>query len=165
MRLLEGINSGRLIKIFGVGPAGALISFVLLVIFGWAEIRLGHAEILPYPLLARLLGAALVLAGLYLHFWSFFTLRQWWADDGLCTNGPFRYFRHPMYAAWITFIAAGLSLFLNGWLILLWAVLLHPIWHRLVRREEKMMLTHFGETYRAYAARTGRFVPRIATRR
>jgi protein-S-isoprenylcysteine O-methyltransferase Ste14 len=30
-----------------------------------------------------------------------------------------------------------------------------------VPREERMMLDHFGDAYRAYAARTGRIVPRL----
>ncbi len=30
-----------------------------------------------------------------------------------------------------------------------------------VPREERMMLDHFGDAYRAYSARTGRVLPRL----
>jgi len=44
------------------------------------------------------------------------------------------------------------------------SLLLHPIWHVLARREEKIVMDAFGDEYRRYAARTGRFVPRFRGR-
>ncbi len=64
-----------------------------------------------------------------------------------------------MYAAWITFISPGVAVYLNSWILLLWVVSLHPVWHRLVIHEEKMMCQRFQDEYRAYAQRTGRFIP------
>ena len=103
----------------------------------------------------------LLAAGLGLHFWTFVTLRNWWRGNHLCTGGPFHYFRHPMYAAWVTFIAMGVALLFNSWVFLIWAFLLHAIWHLLVKPEERMAEAVFGDEYRRYCARTGRFVPRI----
>jgi protein-S-isoprenylcysteine O-methyltransferase Ste14 len=105
------------------------------------------------------IGGLLVIFGLGLHGWSFMTLRDWWQNDKLCTRGPFRFPRHPMYAAWISLIAPGVVLILNRWMVLLWLAALHPIWHWLVRREERTMEQHFGKVYREYAAGTGRFLP------
>ena len=99
--------------------------------------------------------------GLALHAWSFTTLRQWWVGDRLCTRGPFRLVRHPMYAAWITLIAPGVALMLNRWIFVLCLAALHPVWHALVQREECIMESLFGDVYRDYAARTGRFLPGI----
>lgn len=151
----------RLSRLFGVGPGGAFISLCLLAAVFMADRLMGHVELLPIPGVARIAGVILFAAGAGLHVWSFITLRHWWTGEGLCMQGPFKYFRHPMYAAWITFIAAGFVLYLNSWLVLICAVLLHPLWHRLVVAEEKMMLDRFGDVYRAYAAKTGRFVPRF----
>jgi protein-S-isoprenylcysteine O-methyltransferase Ste14 len=53
------------------------------------------------------------------------------------------------------------ALYFNSWIVLFFVVLLHPIWHRLVSREEKMMLEKFQDKYSEYAAQTGRFFPRI----
>ena len=82
-------------------------------------------------------------------------------NNRLCTQGPFKLFPHPMYAAWITSICSGVILYLNSWVLLFWPVLLHPIWHSLVSKEEITMLENSGDEYREYAIRTGRFVPRI----
>ena len=158
------MDRDRLKKIFGVGPKGAFISLLLLAIAGWVDYLWGHPVLLRDATPLRVSGVVLVVIGLGLHFWSFRTLQNWWANDRLCTFGPFAYFRHPMYAAWITFIFLGVALYLNSWIFLFWIVLLHPIWHRLVAKEEKMMLETFGDEYRAYAAQTGRFFFRIWNR-
>jgi len=154
----------RLNKLFGVGPIGMSISLVLLAIAVWVDRVLGHSAILTNPTPLKAVGVALVIIGLGLSFWSFWTLRNWWAKDELCTMGPFKWFRHPMYAAWITFIIPAVALYLNSWIILLFAVLIHQIWHQLVIQEEKMMLEIFPEEYRLYSTRTGRFFPRTRNR-
>ncbi len=148
-------------KLFGVGPIGAAISFVVLAMGFWVDRSLGHPTILTNPVILKVIGAILVLAGLALHSWSMYTLRNWWTKDQLCTSGPFRFFRHPLYAAWITFVLPGVALYLNSWTILFFIVLLHPIWHLLVISEEMMMLARFADEYPAYAARTWKFFPRL----
>ena len=113
----------------------------------------------------RIAGGLLIFAGLVLHFWTMYTLRNWWVKNQLCTTGPFRWFRHPMYAAWITLVSLGVALYFNSWILLIWVVSLHPVWHRLIIGEERVMADHFPDTYHAYAKRTGRFVPRLRNRR
>lgn len=151
-------------KIFGIGPLGALISLVLLGSVAWIDWFAGFGAISRHVFALRLTGGLLVLLGLGLHSWSFLTLRDWWRNDRLCTRGPFRYVRHPMYAAWISLIVPGVVLILNRWAFVFWMVALHPVWHLLVRREEDAMGLIFGETYRNYAAQTGRFLPRLKRR-
>lgn len=155
------MDRSRLQKFFGVGPMGLGISLILLAAALLADRGLGHPKILKYPLLMEGLGALSVCAGLVLYFWTAYVLRNWWAKGQLCTTGPFRWFRHPMYAAWITFLAPGVAVYLNSWVLLLWVMSLHPVWRRLVVREEKMMSERFHEEYRAYAKTTGRFIPRL----
>ena len=155
------MGSDKVQKIFGVGPRGAAISLLLLALIAWVDSMVGHPAIVVNEVPMKTAGVMLVVIGLGLHFWAFFTLRNWWVNNRLCTQGPFKLFRHPMYAAWITFIFSGVILYLNSWIFLSWLVLVHPIWHRLVRKEETVMLENFGDEYREYAIRTGRFVPRI----
>ncbi len=159
------MNNNQLQKLFGIGPTGASISFLLLALFAWV------AQLVDLPIVVldaapiKLLGIAFAIFGFGLHLWSLFTLRNWWKNDQLCTMGPFQYFRHPMYAAWITFISSGLALYLNSWVYLLWVISLHPIWHKLVTKEESIMIDTFGDIYKDYAIRTGRFFPMIFTHR
>ncbi len=152
---------GGVQKLFGIGPLGAAISLAALAAAAWVDPLLGCAVILADPTPLQVAGAGLAVAGAGLLAGSLWTMRAWWAKDQLCTRGPFRWFRHPMYAAWITFIFPGAALFFNSWVLLAAAALLHPVWHLLVRSEEQMMLAQFQDAYRVYAARTGRFIPRF----
>jgi protein-S-isoprenylcysteine O-methyltransferase Ste14 len=66
-----------------------------------------------------------------------------------------------MYSAIFLFgMAQGLLLdnHLAGWSAL---VSFLPMYLRRVPREERMMLDHFGDEYRAYLARTHRLFPRL----
>lgn len=154
-------DQNKLKKIFGIGPAGAVVGFFLLALCAKADSMVKLPIVSGHAGLTKTVGIILVASGLLLHFWSFFKLRSWWEDDKLCTGGPFKYFRHPMYAAWITFICPGTALYLNSWLYLFWVLLLHLLWHRLVKKEEIIMTNTFGETYKDYAGRTGRFFPKL----
>lgn len=148
-------------KIFGIGPKGAFISLILFVFFVFTNSFFTTQIVVDYVGLIKTIGVILIVSGLGLHFWSFYTLRNWWVGDKLCTFGPFKYFRHPMYAAWITLFCPGLALYLNSWLYFFWIILLHLLWHNLVKKEEKTMVDFFGDEYRKYAKRTGRFFPRM----
>ena len=55
----------------------------------------------------------------------------------------------------------GVALYLNSWFYLLWVLLLHLVWHKLVKQEEILMINTFGDLYKDYARRTGRFFPKI----
>ncbi len=66
-----------------------------------------------------------------------------------------------MYAAWITFICPGVALYLNSWFYMFWVLLLHLLWHKLVKKEEIIMIDTFGDIYKDYAGRTGRFLPKM----
>ena len=154
------MNDNRRTKLFGVGPVGVVLSFFLLVVALLIDHRLGRPLILPYRPLMRVVGVVLVLVGLGLHFLTMYTLRSWWVEDRLCTRGPFRWFRHPMYAAWISFVCLGVAFLRDSWVLLAWVVVLHPLWHGLVTSEEKMMARRFPDEYPRYAKKTGRFIPR-----
>jgi protein-S-isoprenylcysteine O-methyltransferase Ste14 len=148
-------------KIFGIGPFGAMISIALLLFFWMGDQLLGHPSITTNLMLLRSVGILLIFAGLGVHIWAFLTLRNWWVDNKICKSGPFKYVRHPMYSAWIILIVSGVSLCLNSWIFLIWPLSIHPIWHKLVVKEEKAMGSLFGDEYQTYAELTGRFVPKI----
>lgn len=79
----------------------------------------------------------------------------------LITHGPYRWVRHPIYTATLIYSAA-LSLItanyvLTAMIFLPMAVLIGTR----LPREERMMLDHFGDQYRAYMRRTGRLIPRL----
>lgn len=78
----------------------------------------------------------------------------------LVTRGPYRWVRHPLYLAGTAFFIA-LSLISANWYFLA-ALLLGvlPLMLR-TRMEEAALVERFGDEYRDYMNRTGRFLPRI----
>jgi protein-S-isoprenylcysteine O-methyltransferase Ste14 len=93
--------------------------------------------------------------------WSVKSLPASERGKKLSTRGAFKYVRHPLYAAFLSIFNFGLALFLNSYIYLLWAVILHPVWHLLVHHEERLMVDIFGQSYVEYQRRTGRFLPRL----
>ena len=153
--------ANKLKKNFGIGPIGMMISFGLLTAAFFLDRRLGFPAMLEHALPLQIAAVALAGAGFCLLAWGARTLRSWWKKGELCTDGPFRWFRHPIYAAYITFLFPAVALFFNSWIMLAAAAALHPLWHLLVRHEETMMLEHFAERYSGYMRRTGRFFPKF----
>lgn len=81
------------------------------------------------------------------------------SGHALILTGVFQYIRHPMYTAHLLWALAQILLLQNwiaGFSMLVFQVLLYV--YR-IPREEKMMLEIFGEDYRSYMERTGRFIP------
>jgi protein-S-isoprenylcysteine O-methyltransferase Ste14 len=79
------------------------------------------------------------------------------------TAGPYRWVRHPLYAFWLPVIV-GWGVAACSWFIIVsGTVLIFVLAVIRVPREEVMMLQGFGESYRRYMTRTGRFVPRLWT--
>ena len=82
-------------------------------------------------------------------------------DHQLVTDGIYRRVRHPMYSAfWLWAVAQ--ALLLPNWVAGFSGLVGFGIlFFGRVAREERMMLETFGDSYRAYMARTGRIFPSI----
>ena len=151
-------------RLFGSGIWGLLISLGLLYIAKMIN------ELVPVPkifddqiILRTIIFGILSIVCIFLIINSFRILQLESRGRVLITTGVFHYFRHPLYAAFITFFDFGLAIYLNKWTIIIWAIILHPIWHLVVRSEEKMMGERFKDQYINYCKTTGRFFPRIIT--
>jgi protein-S-isoprenylcysteine O-methyltransferase Ste14 len=148
-------------KIFGSGPVGLLISLVLFFIAFWLNKRINLPPISNDQFLLNSVFIISILISLAVIVWSIKSLPA--ADRGnkLCTTGAFKYVRHPLYAAFLSIFDFGLAVYLNSYIFILWAVLLHPIWHYIVRYEERLMIDIFKEEYVDYQKKTGRFLPKL----
>ena len=78
----------------------------------------------------------------------------------LVTEGPYRWVRHPFYDA-MALLIAGLALIAANWFMLLTGAVVFSLLALRSRTEEAHLLARFGESYRDYRERTGRFVPRL----
>jgi len=152
---------GFLSQQFGAGCRIAPVYLLTLGLARLAVLLLGRRPILAEPGPGRVLF--LVLAGLagLSAAWSLIALPPRRRGTGLCTAGPFRFVRHPLYSALLIFLTPSLVFLLNDYLYALWAVLQYPLFHLLVVSEEKVLLAGLGESYRDYMRRTNRFLPRL----
>jgi protein-S-isoprenylcysteine O-methyltransferase Ste14 len=135
--------------------AGFLVGLALDFWLGWS---FGVGE-------AVKLGWLLVAGGLLLAGWSVWHLRK--AGTGIPTNrpatvivtdGPYLVSRNPIYAA-LTAIHIGLASLLDAPAALLALVPVLAVMHRgVILREEAYLEAKFGAPYRAYRARTRRYL-------
>jgi protein-S-isoprenylcysteine O-methyltransferase Ste14 len=150
-------------RIFGSGPFGVVVSVLLLLAAAMAKPHLNLPQ-LGVPLTIRMLVLIIcTIFALALIFWSIRSLPPEIRGRKLCDTGAFRYLRHPIYAALLSIFSFGFAFFLNHAVFLMWVVILHPVWHRIVGSEEKMMAKEFGENYLQYERRKGSFFPRISS--
>lgn len=132
---------------------------------GWWLDRRVHALPLDLGVLTRPLGWLLLGLGLALFIWTLVTFRRhrttvnpYQAASTLCTQGPFRFSRNPIYVGdW--FILAGVSLLLaTAWPLvfapLIWAMLRYGV----IRHEEAHLEARFGDAYRNYRSRVRRWL-------
>ena len=81
-------------------------------------------------------------------------------EHKLVTHGIYRYIRHPLYTFGSSlFIALGLMA--DNWFIALAGVLAFIVMAIRTPKEEANLIEKFGDEYREYMQRTGRFLPRL----
>jgi protein-S-isoprenylcysteine O-methyltransferase Ste14 len=145
----------------GLGYVGSLLVYIVHPRFlAWATF--------PLPSWARWLGAVFAFASLLLLAWVHWALGKNFSTTlhvrqrhTLVTHGPYRWVRHPMYTALFLF-GVGILLLTANWFVggplVVAQVTIVAVQ---VGREETMMMEQFGDEYRAYMQRTGRYLPRL----
>jgi protein-S-isoprenylcysteine O-methyltransferase Ste14 len=110
------------------------------------------------------LTAAIQIAAVVLMIWArvTFGMRSFHAtanptEGGLVTTGPYRYFRHPIYAAILYFLLG--SLIAHPRLSTLFGTAIAAVMIALRIWSEETLLRGFYPEYAAYAHRTARIVP------
>lgn len=121
--------------------------------------------VVPFPIWLRWIWVGLGIVSLSLLIWVQRTLGKYWSTNlqlreqhKLVTSGPYRWVRHPMYTALFTFFIAS-SLISANWLFILLAMVAIIGLYTRIGKEEIMMIEKFGDEYRDYMKRTGRFLP------
>lgn len=151
-------------RIFGTGPRGLAISFATLFFTYAAADRYGPLTIHGSEMGGYIVLGLSVIATLAIAVWSVRSLPPSDRGKALVTSGAFQYFRHPLYASFLTFFDFGLAIYFDDWIFIAWAIIQHPVWHLNMLGEERLMRSEFGEDYDVYCKRTGRFVPRLFQR-
>lgn len=147
----------RLAALVVLGP---LIGFCINTDWmGWARY--------PSPEWLRWFGFALTTISIPGLYWLFSTIGKNISptdatreNHQLITNGPYRFVRHPLYTVGFT-IFLGVGLMATMWWLLVGLVILSGVIAWRTGREEENLLREFGEEYRIYVKRTGRYLPKI----
>jgi protein-S-isoprenylcysteine O-methyltransferase Ste14 len=142
----------------------ALIAFLVMYLLGAKWIQ---ACAFPLPPWLRWTGFALGLVTVAFWTWTQVTLDTQWSaqlqlkqEHKLITSGPYAFIRHPLYAGMLGW-ALSLALLTANWIFVGICVLSFAglLWR--VPKEEQMMIDAFGDEYRDYMKRTGRYFPKL----
>jgi len=80
-------------------------------------------------------------------------------DHELITEGPYRYVRNPFYDT-VALLVAAIALIAGNWFVLVSGGVVLVLLIVRTRTEEAHLIARFGDEYRRYMQRTGRFLPR-----
>ena len=121
----------------------------------------------PAPTWLRWTGVVVFVTGLGLLTWTLRSLGTNLTDTvvtkrahTLVTYGPYRWVRHPFYDTMAVLVLA-IALIAANWFVLVAGAVVFVLLAVRSRTEEAELLARFGERYRAYQQRTGRFLPRL----
>ncbi len=142
-----------------VGIVGLLAYVINPAWMSWSAVRL--------PMWVRWLGVGLGVIAALLLIVVFRSLGTNLTDTvvtrarhTLVTCGPYRWVRHPFYVAFTLAVAAN-SVVTANWFLALTGVVTVALIVVRTRTEEEKLIERFGDAYRTYMERTGRFIPRL----
>jgi protein-S-isoprenylcysteine O-methyltransferase Ste14 len=113
----------------------------------------------------RWIGVVLFAAGGVIRIWPVFVLGRRFSGlvaiqpgHTLVTDGIYGVVRNPSYLG-LLILSLGWGIAFRSWVGVLLTVLLIPPLLARIRAEERMLRSHFGDSYDAYCSRTWRLVP------
>jgi protein-S-isoprenylcysteine O-methyltransferase Ste14 len=147
-----------------------VVLFVALVVFlGMYLFRMAWIDVFNFviPGWLRWAGFALGILSVLFMTWTQVSLDIQWSaqlqlreDHRLITTGPYSRMRHPLYTSLFGWSAA-VSLLTANWIFV--AISLFAMIGMIIRipKEGLMMIEAFGDEYKAFMKRSGRFLPKL----
>lgn len=124
---------------------------------------------MPLPTLLRWIGVFTGALCSLLMYWTLSSLGKNLTDTvvtrakaTLVTNGPYRWVRHPFYVT-AAILMASVTVLTANWFIGISSLAVLALLAVRTPKEEQMLIERFGQDYRDYMAKTGRFVPKPRT--
>jgi protein-S-isoprenylcysteine O-methyltransferase Ste14 len=146
-------------------PIGAVFWFS---VFAWVINPSWMAwSAITLPVSIRWIGVVMLAVGCAVLVWTFLSLGRNLTDTvvtrqehTLVLHGPYRWIRHPLYDS-AALLTVAISAITTNWFLLATGVAILGLLVRRTRTEETNLVARFGDSYRSYMKRTGRFVPKI----
>lgn len=158
----------------GVSPASEFVVLLGIAIGIWMLPGIyaftGRLDSRNYPVseFAVWIASVVFMFGLLIRWLAHKTLAGLWSgtlelahDHKLITTGIYGYLRHPIYTSMILWALCQPVLLPNAVAGPSGLAAVVLLWLMRVPKEEAMMQAQFGEEYTQYAARTGRFFPKL----
>ena len=150
-----------------VASISGILALIASVIYIVRPVLLAWASFAASPWLPWS-GVVLAVAGFWLLQSAHQALGHNWSDapalvkaQVLVVEGPYRWIRHPIYAAFLLILGAPMLISANLVVGSLWLVMTILEAASRISAEEALMLREFGDRYRSYMLVTGRLLPRI----
>ena len=158
-RKAEGYVFAIVLRLAGLGLWIATFGYLFFpTFFQWASF--------PVPLWVRWIGVATGSLCSLLMYWTLSSLGKNLTDTvvirakaTLVTHGPYGWVRHPFYVT-AALLMASVTLLTANWLIGVTSLIVLALLVTRTPQEEAMLIERFGQQYRDYMAKTGRFIPR-----
>jgi protein-S-isoprenylcysteine O-methyltransferase Ste14 len=138
----------------------AVLTIAILCKAAWVD-----PVLLPVPDGVRWFGVAGFICAVVWLLWMFHTLGRNLTDTVVTRrdakfvdHGPYRLVRNPMYTGTLV-LGVSLGIALGTWLLPLLAVVIFTLFATRTRTEEHYLIEKFGDQYRNYMTRVGRFFP------
>jgi protein-S-isoprenylcysteine O-methyltransferase Ste14 len=150
---------------WGVGRTFALISgaYALLIL----ALNQMYFPTLRFTLFASVvnltIGVLLIAIGAPLFLIPAFRIDDYFFKGRLCTTGVYAFVRHPIYAAWISWIVPGIVVIRGSVLGLSIPVVMYLVFRILIVKEEQYLAEQFGEAYQEYRRKVGAVFPKFRT--
>jgi protein-S-isoprenylcysteine O-methyltransferase Ste14 len=164
---LRNVRESKLrLALMGVSGLGANLLTLLWIVnpawLSWSR--------LPLPDWLRWVGVVIGAIAVWLGYLAHRTLGTNYTatlkrmqGQRFVVQSVYRWVRHPMYTSFFSVLAADFLLTAN-WLIGLLGMIYSLVIVERVVCEERILIESFGDEYRQYMRRTGRFFPRLVRR-
>ena len=148
------------IRLFGFLTMAGLIAFLV-------NPQYMHWSALSFPVWLRWVGIAWGICAGFLWMWTFSHLGKNLTDTvvtrkehTLVTSGPYHWVRHPFYVSIALLIFAN-TLATANWFIFAASFCTFVLLVIRTEKEETKLIERFGDDYRNYMKRTGKFIPKV----
>jgi len=115
---------------------------------------------------AKVVGLVLMVTGFTIAFVAVYKLKRFYSstlvtreDHRLVTHGIYRFVRHPIYLGVLVILVVAVPVYSSSLWGFLTMSLLIPIFLNRIRMEERLLVDHFGDAYRAYQASSRKVIP------
>lgn len=150
-----------------VRAVGGVVAVMALLVYLVAPHWMAWSA-LPLPDWLRWVGVGMGILSVPLLLWAHLALGRNFSatlhvreGHTLVTTGPYRWVRHPIYSVFYMMMTSFFLISANWFIGLLFIGGVTAGLISRVGREEATMIEQFGDEYRAYMQRTGRFLPRL----